>query len=116
MNHPVRKLGLLATIPPFRRSDEVTGDALQHVQVLGPAPGATLQSLLGRLIAAVQATDAVMVNAAITHIILHHQVYDPHDGLGVMGGVAIHLDIEDMPTPRQFMIRAFTAALPSGEI
>ncbi len=47
---------------------------------------------------------AVVVNGAVSDIVLVHHVDDLHDGLLVMGRVAVNLDIEDVAAGGQRMI------------
>ena len=48
-----------------------------------------------------------MVNAAIAHVIVVHHIYNVHDGLRVVCGVAIHLYIEDVTSPCHLVIGSF---------
>ena len=52
-----------------------------------------------------------MVNAAIAHVVVVHHVYHVHDGLRIVCGVAIHLYIKDVSSPRHLVVRCLYLGL-----
>ena len=96
MNHTVLEFGEFAAVPSVGGADEVAGDALQAVDVVAVANGALLKTLGSILIAAVHTAVAVVVHRAIAHVVLVHQIHDCRDGLGIVGSVAVNLDVEDV--------------------
>lgn len=70
--------------------------------------------VVGILITAVHTTITVVVYGAIAHIQLIHHIHHTHDDLGIMSGIAIDLDIEDMAATRQLMIRRLNLSLMAG--
>ena len=110
MNYAVVELCELAGVPAVGRAYEVARDALYGLE-LSSAFGAFRHLHIGVLIAALRAVVAVVVDRSITHVVLIHHVYDLHDALLVVGGVAVDLHIEDMAAARQFMIRSLHLGL-----
>lgn len=62
MYHAVLEFGELTAVPAVGSTHKVTSDALQAVNILTSATGASLETLLCVLITAVDATVAVVVN------------------------------------------------------
>lgn len=99
MNYAVFQFGFLPAVPAVGSADEIAGDALKEVDMRPAATGADAQSALAGLIAAIQAPGAVMVDAAVSHVVFVHEVNDTHDRFGVVRRVSVHFHIEDVPTP-----------------
>ena len=104
MDDAVLELGELAAVPSVGGSDEITGDALQAVDVVAVALGALVEAFGGILIAAVHATVAVVVDRAVTHVILIHKVNHIGNGLGIVSRVSIDLDVEDVTAAGQLVV------------
>ena len=66
-----------------------------------------LKPFLSVFVAAFHAAVAVVVDRTVTDVVGVHKVYDVGDCLGVMGGVAVDLNIEYVAATGQLMIRAF---------
>lgn len=114
VDNPVVKLGELAGVPAVGRADEVAGDALKRVDVVSVAVRALLEVRFGALVAAVEAAVAVVVDGTVADVVLVHQVHDAHDGLGVVGRVAVDLDIEDVTGVLVLVVRALDLRLVLG--
>ena len=114
MNYAVFELGEFAGVPAVGGTYEVTGDALEGVDVLAVAVRALVQIVFGVLEAAVEAAVAVVVHAAVADVVLVHQVDNLHDGLGVVGGVAVNLYIEDVAGVFVLVVRALDLGLMLG--
>ena len=114
MDDAVLELGKLAAIPAVGGADEVTGDALQAVDVMTVAVGALLKAIGGILVTAVHATVAVMVDRAVTHVVLVHEVHNIGNRLGVVGGITVNLDVEDVTATSQFVIGSLDLGLVLG--
>ena len=107
MDNAVLELGELAAVPAVGGADQVASDALQAVDVVTVAAGALVKVLGGILVAAIHAAVTVVVHRAIAHVVLVHQINDMGNSLGVMGGIAIDLDIEDVAATGQLVIGSF---------
>ena len=114
MDDAVLELGKFAAIPTVGGADEVTSDALQSVDIMTVAVGALLKALGGILVAAVHATVAVVVDRAVTHVVLVHEVHNIGNCLGVVGGITVNLDVEDVATTGQFVIGSLNLGLVLG--
>ena len=55
-----------------------------------------------------------MVDRAISDVVLVHHVYDAHYGLWVVGGVAVYLHVEDVPSPGQVVVWGLHLSLVQG--
>ena len=54
---------------------------------------------------------AVVVHGAVADVVLVHQVHDLHDGLRVVGGVAVDLHVEDVAGVLVLVVRALDLRL-----
>ena len=71
--------------------------------------------VIGRIfIAAVHAAVAVVVYRAVSNVVLVHQVHNVHDGLRVVGGIAVNLHIEDVSTACEGMVGSFNLGFVLG--
>ena len=104
MNDAVVEFGEFGVVPAVGRADEIAGDALQTVYGLAAAFGAGVEILGSVFVAAFHAAVAVMVDRAVADVVSVHKVDDVIDGFGVMGGVAVDFDVEDMAAAGQFVI------------
>ena len=109
--YAVVEFGELCLVPTVGCTYKVSCDALQLVKVLATALGALLKVLCGVLVPAVEATVAVVVNRAVSDIVLVHHVHYAHDCLGVVCGVTVNLNVEDVSTACKVMIRCFNLGL-----
>lgn len=114
MNNTVVKFGKLGIIPAVGSADEITGYALETVNSLAVADGTFLEILGGVFVAAVHATVTVVVDRAIADIVLIHEIYDRGDGVGVVCGVAVDLNIEDVAATGECMVGRFNLGFVSG--
>lgn len=103
-----RKLG---AVPAVCGAYKVSCDALESVDVVPVAMRTLLKSFRGVLVAAVKAAVSVMVHTAVADVILVHEVYDAHDGLRIVCGVTVNLDIENMSGIFVFVIWSFDFGL-----
>ena len=110
----VFELGELGVVPAVGCSDEVTCDALYVVDVVAVAFGALGEAFLRILISAVHAAVAVVVDGAVADVVFVHEVDDVADGFGVVGGVAVNLDVEDVASARKFMIGCLDLGFVAG--
>ena len=76
--------------------------------------GTLLQVFGSIFIPAIHAAVTVMVDRTIAHIMLIHQVYNVHDGLGIVRSVAVNLYIEYVATTCQLVIWTFDTCLVLG--
>ena len=81
---------------------------------MATAIGTLVHHLLGILISTIHATVASVVYRTITDIELVHHVHDVHNGLGVVSGIAVNLNIEDMATTSECMIWSLDLSLVQG--
>ena len=114
MDDTVLELGELAAVPAVGGADEVACDALQAVDVVAVAAGALVEVIGSVLIAAIHAAVAVVVDRTVAHVVLVHQVHDIGDGFGIVGGVTVNLDIEDMSATGQLMVGSLDLGLVLG--
>jgi hypothetical protein len=114
MHYSVVELGKFATVPTVGCSYKVACDALQLVDVVTVALRALMQIFGGVLISAVQATVTVMVHRAVANVVLVHQVNDVHDGLWVVGGITVNLNIKDVSTASNLVVRCLNLGLVLG--
>ena len=114
VDHAVGKFGELGGVPPVSGTHEVAGYALQAVDAAAVASRTFVEPFGGVLVAAVEATVAVMVHGAVADVVAVHKVDNVADGLGVVSGVAVDLDIEDMAAASELMVGAFYARLVGG--
>ena len=110
----VVEFGELGVVPAVGRADEVAGDALQTVDGFAAAFGADFEILAGVFVAALHAAVAVMVDRAVADVVFVHQVDDVRDGLGIVGGVAVDLDVEDVAAAGQLVIGRLDFSLMLG--
>ena len=114
MNDAVVELGKFATVPAIGGADEIASDALQAVDVVAVAFGALGEVVGGILVAAIHTAVSVMVYRAISHVVAVHQVDDIGNGLGVVRGIAIDFDVEDVSASCERMVRTFNFSLMFG--
>ena len=114
MDNAVLEFGEFTAVPAVGGADEVTRDALQAVNVVAVALGALVEVLGSVLVSTIHAAVAIVVNGAVTDVVLVHEVHDIGDGLGVVGGVAVDLDIEDVSATGQLVIRRLDLGLVLG--
>ena len=110
----VLELGEFAAVPAVGGADEVTRDALQTVDIMAVAVGALVEIFGSVLVAAVHAAVAVVVDRAVAHVVLVHEIHDIGNRLGVVGGITVNLDIEDVSATSQFVIRSLDLGLVLG--
>ena len=96
VDDPVLQFCKLGAVPAVGRAYEVTGDALERIDVVAVAVRAFLESVSGVFIAAVEAAVAVVGRTALADVVFVHEVDDAHYSLRVVGGVSVDLHIEDM--------------------
>lgn len=114
VNYTVFELGELATVPTVGGAYKVTCDALQAVNVFAAATGAGLEPFLGILISTVDAAVAIVVNRAIAYVVLVHEVYHVAYCLGIVGGISINLNVEDVTTTSKLVIGRLNLGLVLG--
>ena len=111
VRHAVVELGEFTRVPTVSCAYEITRDALESVDVGATAFRTFFQVVIGILVAAVHTTVAVVVYRAIAHIELVHHIHDTHDNLWVVRSIAVDLDIEDMTTASEDVIRSLDFGL-----
>ena len=114
MYYAIFEFGELGIVPAVGGADEIAGDTLDVVDMMAVTHGTLCQAGLGILISAVHATVTVMVDRAVTDVVFVHQIYDVADSLGVMGGVAIYLYIEDVAAAGELVIGGLDLGLMTG--
>ncbi len=114
MNYTVVKFGKLGVIPAVGGADKVAGDALQAVDRLAVTAGAFMKFGRSVLIAAIHAAVAVVVHGAIAYVVLIHEVDYCCDGVGVVGRVAVNLNIEDVTATGKRMVGRLDFCLVAG--
>ena len=105
MHHAVSKFCEFCTVPAACRTYEVAGDALQLVNLRSLAVRTFLEVGISVFISAVHAAVAVVVHRAIADVVLVHEIDDGHDGLRVVGRIAVNLHIEDVSATGEGMVR-----------
>ena len=114
MNHTVIQLGKFSRIPAVGSAYEVACDALELVDMRASAFRTYLQRVGGILVTAAHAAVAVVVYRAISDVVLVHKVDDGRNSLGVVGGVAVDFNVEDMATAGKGVIRGFYLGFVAG--
>ena len=104
VNNTVVQFGQLGLVPSIGGPDQITCDALQAIYVGAATVWTFIHYLLGILITTVHATVAGMVDGTVTDVQPVHHVNDIHHCLGVVGGIAVYLHIEDMSARGECMI------------
>lgn len=94
-------------IPTIGSPDQIACNALQAVNVRTAATGTNFKGFLSIFITAIHATIAIVIDRPVTDIVFVHQIDNIHYGFGIVRSITIDLDIENMPTPRQFMVGCF---------
>ena len=111
MDYAVLQFGEFGAVPAVCRTYQVTCNPLERVDVMSVTMRTFLKSLRRILISAIQTSVAVMVHAAVTDVVLVHQVHDVHDGLRIMCRVTVDFHVEDMAAPFKIMIRSLYLGL-----
>ena len=111
MCHTVVELSQLAAVPAVGGTYQVTGDALQLVDVVAAALWTNLQVGISILVAAVQTAVAVVVHRTVAHVVLVHHVYHACDDRRVVGSIAVYFYIEDVAATGQVMVRSLNLCL-----
>lgn len=111
MNDSVFQFRQLAGIPAVGGSDQISGDALEGVDVFAVAMRAFGEIVVGILKSAVEAAVAVVVYASVADIVFIHEVHNLHDGLGIMSRVSVNLHVEDMTGILVLVVRALDSGL-----
>ena len=114
MDDAIFEFGQFAAVPAVGGSHEVASDALQAVDVVAMAAGAFLEALGCVLIATVHAAVTVVVDRAVTDVVLVHKVDNIGNGLGIVGRITIDLDIEDVTATSQLMVGRLDFSLVLG--
>ena len=114
MDNAVFEFGQFRRIPAVGGPDKITGYALQFIDIAAAAPGTRLEMFLRVFVATFHAAVAVMVHRTISDIVFIHKVDDVSDRLGIVGGVAVYFNIEDMAAAGQFVVRPFHFGLMAG--
>ena len=114
MNHTVIEFCQFGLIPTVGGTYEITGDALESVDIVATAIGTLVHYLLGIFISAIHATVACVVYRAITDIELVHHVHDVHNSLGVVCSIAVYLHVEDVASACQVMVWTFHFGFVAG--
>ena len=86
MDGPVVQFGQFGFVPAVGGPHEVSGDALQAVDVCAATSGAGFQIRSRVLVSAVHAPVAVVVHRPVAHVVVVHHVHDAHDGFGLLAG------------------------------
>ena len=107
MYDAVVEFGEFGFVPAVGGAYEIAGNALQAVNGVAVAHGAFLKVLGGVLIAAVHAAVAVVINRAITDIILVHEVDNRRYSIGMMCCVTVDFHIKNVTATSHFVIRSF---------
>ena len=109
MGDTILEFGEFGRVPALRGTDKVAGDALEDIRT------ATLRTdfhvRIRILIATLHAAVAVVVHRTVTHIEAVHHIDHAHDGRRIVGGIAIDLDVEDMTTTREVVVRSLHLGL-----
>ena len=111
MSDTILEFGKFAAVPTIGSTYEIAGDTLQTVNVVTTALWANLLVLDGIFMATVHAAVAVVVDRTIAHVELVHQIDHLADSLGIVGSIAINLDIEDVAAASQIVIRCLNLSL-----
>ena len=104
MNDAVVEFGEFRAVPSVSSPDEIAGDALEFIYVVAAAFRAGVERIGRILVSAVHAAVAVMVDRAVTDVVSVHESYDVGNSLGIVGSVAVDLNIENMSAACEFMI------------
>ena len=96
VNHSVLELGKLAAVPAVGGADEIAGDALEGVNIVSVAMRTLLETFGCIFIAAIEAAVSVVIDTAVSDVVLVHQVDDVHNCLRIVCSVSVNLDVEDM--------------------
>lgn len=110
MHHTVIKLGKFAGVPTVGSADEITRDTLYSLK-FHSAFRAYRLILVGILITAFRAMVTVVVDRAVSDVILIHHIDDLHDSLLIMSGITVNLHIEDVSAASEVMIGSLNFGL-----
>ena len=113
MNDAVVQFGQLTLVPAVGSTYQITGDALQAVDMGAAAFRTFLQMIVSILITAVHAAVAVVVYRTISDVVTVHHVHHAHDYFRIVGSIAVNLYIEDVSASGQVVIRSFHFGLVS---
>ena len=98
MHHSVMQFGQFAGIPSVGGAHKISRDALDGLE--GCLTFRTfLHGEVCIFIATFGAMITVVVHTSVAHVIFVEHVDNLHDGLLVVGGVSVHLHIENMAAP-----------------
>ena len=111
MYHAVTELCELSSVPAAGCSNKITCDSLKLVNVLSTAVRAFHKSFLRILETAVHASVSVVVYRAVSDFVFVHEVNDGHDCLRIMGCVSVDLNVEDVSTTCECMVRTLDLRL-----
>ena len=114
MSDAVVEFGKFRLIPAVGSSDEVAGDALQAVDVGAATFGASFETRRGVFVAAIDAAVAVVVHRAVAHVESIHHFNDTHDSLGVVGGIAVDFNIENMAATSEVVVGSLDFSFVAG--
>ena len=111
MYYTVIELCELRLVPSVGSANEITGNALQAVNVGAAALGASVHRLFCVFIAAIHAAIAGVVDTAVSDVVFVHHVHDAHHSFGVVSGISVNLHIEDVAATCEFVIRGLHLCL-----
>ena len=111
MNNAVVEFGEFGIVPAVGGSDKVAGDALQFVDSVTAALGTCIEIVGSVFVAAIHTAVTVVIDAAISHIILVHKVYDVSYRLRIVCRIAVDFDIEDVSAASEIVIGRFDFSL-----
>ncbi len=104
MDYAVVEFGKFGLVPAVGGSYKISGDALQFVNVAASAFRTNFEFALCVFISAVHASVAVVVYRAIADVVAVHELYYVTYGLGIVCGVTVDLDIENVSAACQVVI------------
>lgn len=111
MGDTILEFSKLGRVPALRGTDEVAGDALEAVDIRTATLRTDFHVRIRILIATLHAAVAVVVHRTVAHIEAVHHIDHAHDGRRIVGGIAIDLDVEDMTTTREVVVRSLHLGL-----
>lgn len=107
MSDPIIQFSQFRLIPAICRTDQISGNPLQAIDMMSSAIGAFFQTVGRVFMSTIHTAVTVVIDRTIPHIIAVHHVYHRHNRIRIVGCISIDLYIEDMPSAGQIMVRSF---------
>ena len=114
MDYAVVKFGEFGFVPSVGGADKISGDSLQAVDGMASAVRAGVEFGRSVLISAVHASVAGMVHRAVSDVVAVHEVDDRCYGIGVVCGVSVDFDIENVAATCKGMVWRLDFGLVAG--